>query len=135
MDFTAFEEQAGISFVDKSLLKQAFTHRSYLNENRSPSGGSSLSHNERLEFLGDAVLELVITDFLYSKFPEMDEGGLPPPRGALVNPDPCAPVAEPLGENAFLPLPRGESKDPGRARQYILANTLEALIGALYEDQ
>jgi len=131
MDFSKFEETAGVTFKDKALLKQAFIHRSYINENRS----SSLEHNERLEFLGDAVLELVITNFLYKKYKEMDEGQLTSLRSALVNADTCAEVATKLGANDFLLLSKGESKDTGRARQYILANTLEAIIGAIYLDQ
>lgn len=131
MDFSKFEEIAGINFKDKSLLKQAFIHRSYINENR----GLDLEHNERLEFLGDAVLELVITDYLYNRFKEMDEGKLTSLRSALVNAPTCALVAQKLGANDFLLLSKGESKDVGRARQYILANTTEAIIGALYIDQ
>jgi ribonuclease III len=131
MDFTKFEEKAGIKFKDAALLRQAFTHRSYINENRD----SGLEHNERLEFLGDAVLELVITDFLYNKMKESDEGELTSLRSALVNADTCAKVASALGANDFLLLSKGEAKDTGRARQYILANTLEALIGAIYVDQ
>lgn len=131
MDFTKFEETAGVEFKDKALLKQAFIHRSYINENRS----SGLSHNERLEFLGDAVLELVTTDYLYKRFKDMDEGELTSLRSALVNADTCAIVAQRLGANDFLLLSRGEAKDNGRARQYILANTLEAIIGAIYMDQ
>jgi len=131
MDFSKFEQTAGIDFKDKSLLKQAFTHRSYINENRA----LGLSHNERLEFLGDAVLELVITDNLYKRFTEMNEGELTSLRSALVNADTCSIVATKLGVNDFLLLSKGESKDAGRARQYILANTLEAIIGAIYIDQ
>lgn len=131
MDFTKFEETAGLVFKNKGLLKQAFTHRSFINENRS----SGLEHNERLEFLGDAVLELVITDFLYNKFSEMNEGELTSLRSALVNADTCSVVAQKLNANDFLLLSKGESKDMGRARQYILANTLEAIIGAIYMDQ
>lgn len=131
MDFSKFEETAGIKFVDGKLLRQAFTHRSYINENRD----SGLEHNERLEFLGDAVLELVITDYLYKEMKESDEGKLTAIRSALVNADTCARVATALGANDFLLLSKGESKDMGRARQYILANTLEALIGAIYMDQ
>lgn len=132
MDFNKFEALAGLSFNNKALLKQAFTHRSYINENRN----LSLGHNERLEFLGDAVLELVTTDFLYNKFPEMTEGELTSLRSALVNADTCSAVAQTLEMNDYLLLSKGESKeDAGRARQYILANTLEALIGALYIDQ
>lgn len=131
MDFSKFEEKAGIKFKDANLLRQAFTHRSFINENRD----SGLDHNERLEFLGDAVLELVITDYLYGKMNESDEGELTSLRSALVNADTCAKVASNLGANDFLLLSKGEAKDIGRARQYILANTLEALIGAIYVDQ
>ncbi len=131
MNFEKFEETAGVIFKDKSLLKQAFTHRSYINENR----GTPLEHNERLEFLGDAVLELVVTDYLYGRFKDSNEGELTSLRSALVNADTCSKVAQMLGANDFLLLSRGESKDTGRARQYILANTLEAIIGAVYLDQ
>ncbi len=131
MDFSKFEKKAGVIFKNKNLLKQAFTHRSYINENRD----SKLEHNERLEFLGDAVLELVITNFLYSKFKNMSEGEMTSLRSALVNADTCATVAQTLGANDFLLLSKGETKDTGRARQYILANTLEAIIGAIYLDQ
>ena len=130
-EFTEFEATVGISFADKSLLTQAFTHRSYLNENRALKGG----HNERLEFLGDAVLELVITDYLYAKYPSKTEGDLTSIRSALVNAQTCAAVASELNFNDFLLLSRGEAKDTGRARQYILANALEAVIGAIYLDQ
>src|SRR3989344_4001819 len=131
MNFEKFEERAGVTFKDKNLLKQAFTHRSYINENR----GSALEHNERLEFLGDAVLELVITDYLYSRLKESNEGEMTSLRAALVNADTCSLVAQALGANDFLLLSKGESKDTGRARQFILANTLEAIIGAIYTDQ
>jgi len=131
MNFEEFENKAGISFKNKELLKQAFTHRSYINENK----GLGLEHNERLEFLGDAVLELVVTDYLYHKYPQMDEGELTSIRSVLVNADTCSEVAQGLGANEYLLLSKGETKDNGRARQYILANTLEALIGAIYVDQ
>lgn len=130
-EFTEFEARVGISFINKELLRQAFTHRSYLNENRAIKGG----HNERLEFLGDAVLELVITDFLYQKYPSKTEGDLTSIRSALVNATTCAQVASELEFNDYLLLSRGEAKDTGRARQYILANALEAVIGAIYIDQ
>lgn len=126
-----FQKQIGIEFSDKNLLKQAFIHRSYINENKA----SGLSHNERLEFLGDAVLELVITDFLYKKYTDKAEGELTAYRSALVNADTCVSIAKKLGMESLLLLSKGESKDTGRARQYILANALEALIGAIYLDQ
>lgn len=131
MDFEKFEQKAGVIFKDKNLLKQAFTHRSYINENRS----SALEHNERLEFLGDAVLELAITGYLYERLKHSDEGELTALRSALVNADTCSRVAQTLGANEFLLLSKGEAKDTGRARQYILANTLEAIIGAIYLDR
>ncbi|MEK7227687.1 MAG: ribonuclease III [Patescibacteria group bacterium] len=131
MNFGEFEKKAGLKFKNPVLLKQAFTHRSYINENRT----SGLEHNERLEFLGDAVLELVITDYLYHKLKEFDEGELTALRSALVNADTLSRVAQSIGANEFLLLSKGEAKDTGRARQYILANTLEAVIGAIYIDQ
>ncbi len=130
-DFTEFEKSAEIDFKNKKLLMQAFLHRSYLNENR----GTNLQHNERLEFLGDAVLELVVTDFLFQKFPEKAEGDLTAYRSALVNTITLSSVAASLHMSDFLLLSKGEAKDMGRARQYILANTFEALIGALFLDR
>lgn len=130
-DLKEFQTKIGVTFKDVSLLTQAFVHRSYINENK----GSGLSHNERLEFLGDAVLELVITDFLYKEYPSKAEGELTAYRSSLVNADTCAKIATDLSINDQLLLSKGESKDTGRARQYILANALEALIGAIYIDQ
>ncbi|MEK7569597.1 MAG: ribonuclease III [Patescibacteria group bacterium] len=130
-DFSEFEKKTGIVFKDKDLLKQAFIHRSYLNEN--PSTG--LSHNERLEFLGDAVLELIVTSYLYKKFPTYTEGELTALRSALVNAVIIGEVAQAVGMNEHLLLSRGESKGNGKARLYILANTYEAYVGALYLDQ
>lgn len=130
-DLKDFQKQIGVTFKDEALLKQAFVHRSYINENRN----SGLSHNERLEFLGDAVLELAITDFLYKKYTDKAEGEMTAYRSALVNADTCATIASKIGMEPLLLLSKGESKDTGRARQYILANALEALIGAIYLDQ
>lgn len=131
MDFGVFEKKIGIAFKNKDLLRTAFTHRSYLNENRR----AKMEHNERLEFLGDAVLELIVTEYLYGKYPEKPEGDLTAYRSALVNAVTLSGVADGLGMNDFLLLSRGEAKDTGRARQVILANTIEAFIGALYLDQ
>jgi ribonuclease-3 len=131
INFAEFEKKTKIVFKDKNLLKQAFIHRSYINEN--PSQG--LAHNERLEFLGDAVLELIVTDFLYKKFPKYAEGELTSVRSALVNAVIISSVAEDTGMNDYLLLSKGETKDKGKARQYILANTYEAYVGALYLDQ
>jgi ribonuclease-3 len=131
INFSEFEKKTKITFKDKDLLQQAFIHRSYINENPS----AKLSHNERLEFLGDAVLELVVTDFLYKKYPSYTEGELTALRSALVNAIIISGVATKIGMNDYLLLSRGEHKDKGKARQYILANTYEAYIGALYLDQ
>jgi ribonuclease-3 len=131
MNFEVFEQSVEIEFINKDLLKQAFTHRSYLNEHRT----LGIDHNERLEFLGDAVLELIVTRFLYEKFPDKKEGDLTAFRSALVNTNTLSEAATKIGMNAFLLLSKGEAKDTGRARQFILANTFEAYIGALYLDQ
>ena len=131
IQFSDFEKNTKIIFKDKTLLKQAFIHRSFINENP----GSRLSHNERLEFLGDAVLELVVTDFLYKKYPNYTEGELTAIRSALVNAIIISEVASKIGMNDYLLLSKGEGKDNGKARQYILANTFEAYIGAVYLDQ
>ena len=121
----------GVVFINKDLLLQALTHRSYLNENPD----FALGHNERLEFLGDAVLELIVTEELYARFPDKPEGELTSFRAALVNSNMLAEVASLINVNDFLLLSRGEAKDTGRARQYILANAFEAIIGAVYLDQ
>ena len=131
MDFGPFEKKIGYVFRNQRLLEQAFTHRSYLNENRA----AGREHNERLEFLGDAVLELVVTEFLYAKYPDRPEGDLTSYRAALVNTQSISDAGNKLGMNEFLLLSRGEARDEGRARQIILANAFEALIGALYLDQ
>lgn len=130
MNFSKFEDKTNINFKDKNLLKQAFLHRSYLNENK----GLKMDHNERLEFLGDAVLELVVTEYLYAKYPKKPEGDLTSYRAALVNTVTLSSVAGDLGMNDYLLLSKGEAKDTGRARQYILANTFESFVGALYLD-
>ncbi|MBX9906913.1 ribonuclease III [Patescibacteria group bacterium] len=131
IDLSPLETILGATFKDKTLLSIAVTHRSFLNENRAVEH----DHNERLEFLGDAVLELVVTDFLFSKFEDKAEGELTAIRAALVNTNTLSEVASRLGINDFLRLSRGEAKDTGRARQYILANAFEAVTGALYLDQ
>ena len=130
-DFSKLEKELKIKFKNGDLLTQAFIHRSYLNENPN----LKLFHNERLEFLGDAVLELVVTDELYRKYPEKSEGVLTNWRAALVNAKMLSQVARNLGFNDFLLLSQGESKELGKARQYILANTFEAFIGSLFLDQ
>lgn len=130
-DFSKFEKKNGLKFKNPDLLKQAFTHRSYLNENPSWNG---IGHNERLEFLGDAVLELVVTKKLFHLYPDKKEGELTSFRSALVNTNMLSALAGELDFSDFLLLSRGEAKDLGRGRQFILANTFEALVGAIYLD-
>lgn len=125
------EALIGVTFLDRIHLLTAVTHRSYLNEHKEAKQG----HNERYEFLGDAVLELVITDFLFNKYPEKPEGELTAIRAALVNTVSLSEVASKLDLSEFLLLSKGEEKDTGRARQYILANTFESIIGSIYIDR
>ena len=131
MDTSPLQKTIGIKFKDQDLLLESLTHRSYLNEN--PKAG--ISHNERLEYLGDAVLELVVSEELYEKFPKEPEGQLTVLRAALVNYQILAKVAEAVGLQDFIMMSRGERKDTGRAREVILANAIEAVIGAVYLDQ
>lgn len=130
-DLTKLQSLLNVQFTDTSVLLSAITHRSYLNEHRE----ASWEHNERLEFLGDAVLELVVTDYLYIKYPEKPEGELTAVRAALVNTVSLSATSEQMGINQYLLMSKGEAKDTGRARQYILANAFEACIGAIYLDQ
>jgi len=130
IDITRHAAALNLSFNNPELLLEALTHRSFLNENKTAS-----AHNERLEFLGDAVLELAVTRFLYDRFPGKPEGDLTAFRAALVNTVSLAESAEAIGLNDLLFLSKGESRDQGRARQIILANAFEALIGAIYLDQ
>jgi ribonuclease-3 len=130
-DFSSFANKLGLIFSNQALLIEALTHRSYLNENR----GTVPAHNERLEFLGDAVLELAVTHYLYFQYPQKQEGELTAYRAALVNTVSLASLAETLGINDYLLLSKGEAKDTGRARAIILANAFEALLGAVYLDQ
>lgn len=124
-------QKIGITFKDKNLLKMTFVHRSYVNEHR----GEELEHNERLEFLGDAVLELVVTEYLYQKYPHQPEGELTNWRSALVKGNNLANVAIQLDIGKYLFLSKGEEKSGGRKKPYILANALEALIGSIYLDK
>lgn len=129
-DFSKLEEKLEIKFKNKNLLKQSVVHRSYLNENPN----FNLPHNERLEFLGDAVLELITTEHLYKKYSD-PEGVMTNWRSALVNSKMLSKLARKLGIEPFLYMSKGETKDTGRARELILANAFEALIGAIYLDK
>lgn len=125
------EQNLGVTFQNKNLLRQALVHRSYLNEHPD----FPIGHNERLEFLGDAVLELVVTEHLYEHY-DNPEGELTNWRASLVNADILSEVCERWGTEGFLYLSRGEAKDNNsKARRYILANACEAVIGAIYLDQ
>ncbi len=126
----SFQDLIGIQFKDVTLLERAFIHRSYLNEH--PKLG--LEHNERIEFLGDAVLELVVTDFLYRSYPN-PEGDLTNWRSALVKTESLAAVAEKLKISEHFKLSRGETKGNARSHALISANAVEAIIGATYLDQ
>lgn len=134
VDYTPYQEFArntfGFTFQNPELLIMAFTHRSYINEHKK----SAENHNERLEFLGDAVLELVVTDFLYHKYKE-PEGILTNWRSALVRTESIGAAATRLNFETMLRLSRGEKRGSDRARQQILANSFEAVVGAIYIDQ
>lgn len=130
-DFSNLEEKLEVPFKNQDLLIQALTHRSYINEHPS----FRLGHNERLEFLGDAVLELVVTEYLYNNYPN-PEGELTNWRASLVNAIMLSKICRDIGVEEFLLLSRGELKDKkSKARQYILANAFEAIIGAIYLDR
>ncbi|MBI2035289.1 MAG: ribonuclease III [Candidatus Liptonbacteria bacterium] len=130
-DLAKLEEKIGIKFQNSDFLKEALTHRSYLNENPS----WPIRHNERLEYLGDAVLELVVTEELFNKYPDFEEGKLTLLRAALVNYQFLAKITEEFDLYKFIFLSRGEAKDSEKAREVILANAIESLIGAIYMDQ
>ncbi len=129
-DLASFEAAIGVQFTNRELLQQVFVHRSYLNEHKS----FPLDHNERLEFLGDAVLELVVTEYLYKHFPN-PEGDLTNWRSALVRGEMIAQIAIQLGMNDYLLLSHGEQQSTGKSRNLILANAFEALVGAIYLEQ
>jgi ribonuclease-3 len=128
-DLNKLEEEIGVKFKNRDLLLTAFVHRSFLNENKSFK-----EHNERLEFLGDAVLELVVTEFLYNNY-NNPEGDLTNWRSALVKTESISEAAKKLGYEHYLHMSRGEATSSGRARQLILANCFEAVCGAIYLDQ
>jgi len=129
-DIALLEAKLGITFRKKELLLQALTHRSYLNENSNWPFG----HNERLEFLGDAVLELAVTEYLYNRY-ENPEGELTNFRAALVNDESLSETSTELTVDQYLFLSRGETREFARSRQELLGNALEAIVGAIYLDQ
>jgi ribonuclease-3 len=131
IDFEKLEKNLNIYFKNKDLLTQAFCHRSYLNENPD----FKLSHNERLEFLGDAVLELVTTEYIFTNYPDKPEGDMTSWRASLVNANTLYEVALEIKFNEFVLLSQGEEKENGRSKKYILADSFEAFVGSLYLDQ
>ncbi|MFA5009838.1 MAG: ribonuclease III [Patescibacteria group bacterium] len=128
-DFSSLQKQLGTKFKDLSFYEQAFTHRSYLNEHTD-----ALGHNERLEFLGDAVVELLVTQFLYDKFPEKPEGELTNLRAALVRRNTLSEVGKELGFENYLRMSKGEARNEGKAKAMIISNAAEAFVGALFLD-
>ena len=125
-----FEQKIGVNFQEKDLLLLALTHRSYVNEHKDTN-----SHNERLEFLGDAVLELITSDYLFNTYPDRTEGDLTSFRAALVRTESLANTAKEIGIGTYMRLSKGEEDTGGRDKSYLLANTFEAITGAIYLDQ
>src|SRR3990172_6996293 len=130
MSLENLEDKIGLKFKDKSLLKTAFIHRSYLNEHPK----EKLPHNERLEFLGDSVLGMIVSEYIYEKYPTHPEGDLTNFRSSIVNARSLSKAASFLKLGDYLYLSRGEEATGGRTRQFLLANTFEALIGAIFLD-
>ncbi len=129
-DLDHFQERLGLNFHDETLLAQALTHRSYLNENPAPGG----SDNERLEFLGDALLDFITAEFIFSRYPRMSEGELTGLRSALVKEKSLAGFARQLDLGRYLFMGRGESASGGADRAPLLCGGFEALIGAIFLD-
>jgi len=125
------ENVLGVTFSNKALLQEALTHRSYLNENKK----WKFSHNERLEFLGDAVLELAVTHSIFNKFPEFDEGKMTSIRSALVNTQMLAKIAKEIGLEKYILTSKGELKESIRAKESLLADVFEAVLGSIYLDK
>ncbi len=130
MELKSLCEKLGITIKNKEIFEEAFTHKSYLNEHK----GLKRDSNERLEFLGDAVLELLSTRFLFKKFPKEEEGILTAYRSALVCGENLARLSKKIDLGKYLFMSKGEEKSGGRKKEYILANTFEAVIGAIYLD-
>jgi len=131
MDLFSIEQKLKVQFQDKEWLALAFTHRSYWNENRD----TCTAHNERLEFLGDSVLGLLVADYLFQAYPQLDEGALSQIRSQLVDAPACAGYVQQLGIETEMLLGKGEQQNQGKGRESILADLFEAVIGAIYLDQ
>ena len=134
MDLLVAQNILGYNFINQRILEQAFTHRSYLNEHNN-KGAGGFHHNERLEFLGDAVLELIVTDYLFGTYPDFPEGKLTAIRSSLVNYRTLGSIATELGFNDLINLSKGERSDTNeRSRLPILADCFEAVLGAMFID-
>lgn len=131
IDYDDLEKRIGVKFTNRDLLKTALTHRSYINENRE----QNIENNERLEFLGDAVLELIISDHIYKKYPEKHEGELTSIRSALVRTESIAEESKKMGIGQYLLLSKGEEESGGKDKEYIIADLYEAVLGAIYLDK
>jgi ribonuclease-3 len=130
-DLLSFLNTLNIECKNPKYFEEAFTHRSYINERKS----DLLAHNERIEFLGDAVLELIVTEYLFNTYPQRPEGELTSFRAAIVKTDSLASEAKKLGFGKYLRMSKGEEATGGKEKDYLLANTFEALLGAIYLDQ
>lgn len=130
-DLLSFLNTLNIECKNPKYFEEAFTHRSYINERKS----DLLAHNERIEFLGDAVLELIVTEYLFNTYPQRPEGELTSFRAAIVKTDSLASEAKKLGFGKHLRMSKGEEATGGKEKDYLLANTFEALLGAIYLDQ
>jgi ribonuclease-3 len=131
-DIKKLLSELGLKVNDISIYERAFTHRSFLNEFKEDQ---TLLHNERLEFLGDAVLELIVSEFLFKTYPDRPEGELTSFRAATVKTDTLAQTSRELGYGPVLRMSKGEEATGGRDKDYLLANTFEAVLGAVYLDQ
>jgi ribonuclease-3 len=125
------EKNIGVTFSNRTLLETAMTHRSFINE----ANGQATEHNERLEFLGDAVLEILVSEYLFTTYPQYREGDLTALRSAVVKMESLSEIALTLGLGEYIRMSKGEEQTGGRQRPYILANTFEAFLGALFLDQ
>jgi len=130
INFDKLTERLGISIKNEMLIKQSFVHRSYINESKQ-----KLNSNERLEFLGDSILSYIVSDYLYHKYPDLSEGELTNLRSSLVKTPTLALISKSINLGDYLLLSRGEEESGGRNNPSLLADTLEAVIGAIYVDQ
>ena len=132
IDFNKIEKILGLEFNNLDLLKRALTHRSFLNENKE---WGKIGHNERLEFLGDSILGLIVAEYLFNEYSELREGDLTALRAALINSDSLLEVADKLNLKEYLLVSKGEKNELEKSHPYFLANAVEAIVGAIYLDK